>query len=326
MAASLKEIKAWVTQDYSDDPREFTVTADPRKLKFMMDEGHIGTEADKFVYSHLPSLREDPIAGEYFHTVFESDPVYIQSRPDSRSFSSMHYMLFGGATDQDFHYHPRAGGVQETSIRYVLVFPFHNLESGKSGVRFDWFDTNHTRIVRDDEGGPDSFPFVEGEPVSPMRTILMPPGQITLVTFPAGIHRFVGEGMAISVHPLDLEHGRSRKGDSFLGNTAGSGIEIVPKDVREIFLDRNAGARSANGLYPISSLFYTAANKFTDVLIQHQNLPGAWDEAIEAGVVENLRRTNGGGKHDKKIIVPAQSAPSGGSPSSALSIPSEYHP
>lgn len=215
-----------------NDGAEFSLSTNPIDIDREFREGKRTSEAgmtpaDKLLYTFANQFREDPIGGEDFITVVETEE---EAGPFS---GSVHYMRLGGRGEQNFHYHP--GGkinrkeYTDSSQRIVLVYPLgYNTPQGPDGVRaadgitFEWFQDAHSRFVWPQ--GAD-YPHMEGKPVSPLYRALIPPGHVAVVAFGAGVHHFKGTGLAISAHFLDV----NTKRNSYLGNTAGWQGDEPPK-------------------------------------------------------------------------------------------------
>jgi hypothetical protein len=173
--------------------------------------------ANSFVGLMASQMNDDPIGGERFITVRESPST-------SGRFNSLHNMFFDGSGEgQNFHFHPPAEGNRDSSIRHVLLYALATVDpnsgSQKDRTTFEWFDIQDP-VVSHQAYERDSWPVTKGNPVSPRYKLELTAGQVALLSFGAGIHRFGGDGgaMAISLHPLDINSGSSH--GSFLGNTS----------------------------------------------------------------------------------------------------------
>lgn len=281
----LSVVKAYEIANVLEDvPDQYTMTKDPLSLIKAFAANDISpTKADDFIIGHMPSMTQDPIAGEYFHTLFDT-------HPDLSHHSSAHTMVLQGEGTQELHYHPRANDVQETSERYVLVYPLWNAEKKEGGVTFDWFDTKDTKIVQN-EG--EKFRHVVATPISPMATVRLEPGHIALLKFPAGVHRFAGHGFALSVHPLDIDHGNSGLG-SFLGNVAGYNRKEsgIPKRHRTITPTTYKG-KGPNPGTSLQSLFTAHSLIVRDFL--HNREPGSFSGQEFRNFVSKLRQVRPNG-------------------------------
>lgn len=216
---------------------EFSLSANPLEIDKEFREGKRTSEAgmtsaDKLLYTFANQFQEDPIGGEDFITVRETD---IQGA----FLGSCHFMRLGGRGEQNFHYHPpgkinRVDQV-ESSQRVVLVYPLrYNTPQGSDsaragdGITFEWFQDDNSALVW--PRGAD-YPHMEGEPVSPLYRAWIPPGHVAVVSFGAGVHHFKGTGLAISAHFMDVNSNRG----SYLGNTAGwQGEEPPPGEVENV--------------------------------------------------------------------------------------------
>lgn len=200
--------KVAIVADYSQDPilRE----------AFRRADSAADYPANSFIRLLEAQMANDPIGGEDFHTVMET-------RPTAGVYSSLHYMLFKGEGDQAYHFHPPANGNMDSSMRHVLLYALDTVDPdsgiGNHKTTFEWFDiadpvVSHRAYARDD------IPVTTGKSLSPRYKLELDPGQVALLSFGAGIHRFGGNGgaVAISLHPLDVDTGSAH--GSFLGNTA----------------------------------------------------------------------------------------------------------
>ncbi|MCE7886985.1 MAG: hypothetical protein DYH13_05715 [Alphaproteobacteria bacterium PRO2] len=220
------------------DVAEFSLSANPIDIDREFREGKRTSEAgmtpaDKLLYTFANQFREDPIGGEDFITVRETDA-------EGPFFGSFHFMRLGGRGEQEFHYHP-PGKINrkeytDSSQRVVLVYPLqYNTPQGPDSIRagdgitFEWFQDDNSKFVW--PRGAD-YPHMEGEPVSPLYRAWIPPGHVAVVAFGAGVHHFKGTGLAISAHFLDVN---SHDRGSYLGNTAGwQGKKPPPDEVENV--------------------------------------------------------------------------------------------
>ncbi len=241
--------RAWVIADFSGDSerrQEFELSTSPDRLRRSISKGVMGfeglTNADRFVKVTAPDFEVDPIGGEDFLTVYEARMKNV----NSGAAVSLHKMILGARETQRFHYHPPSGTPADptTSIRQVILYPLHNLETGEGGITFEWFALKKPGIQRDDG---DIYPKATGTPIGDRHIVKVDPGQVVMVEFGQGVHRFSGLGYALSAHFHDREHGGSSRLGSFLGNTA-TWVERDDEPQNERLVRKSTSGNSGGGL------------------------------------------------------------------------------
>ena len=226
--------RAWLIKDFSKDPKElkqFRITVNPIELARQLRSGEdvdykALTKADRWLHGVSTRLKRDPIGQEDFHTILD-----VGNPEGNGPSGSLHEMLLGARQEQNLHYHPPAAKDDSTSIRQVLLYALDNAaEDAQSndGITFEWFALDNSGIQKLDS---DDYPTAQGTPVSPKHIVRAKPGQVVLVEFGKGVHRFGGMGYALSAHFNDKDNGSNL--GSFLGNTAQWDETASPAPIKE---------------------------------------------------------------------------------------------
>jgi hypothetical protein len=186
-----------------------------------------------------------------------------------RAYQSQHNMMLGVEGEQKFHIHPSHPDYKESSQRAVLVMGLHNEETGESGCQFEFFGVKDVSSVKNSG---ELYPRCSATPVDPLYRVNVKAGQVALLVFGAGIHRFSKQGVAISGHFFDVANDRDAQG-SFLGNTEEYILDCgLPEASEDITLKEDGAIISGLSDLPTSILqeiFTGSSREMKDAIHKH---------------------------------------------------------